>query len=160
MGANTCVDPKRVYASGCSNGGGMSYMPACNAADVIAAVAPVDFRRITRKEAGKRLVASLTPTNNTACTCTLPRPISVTAFDEGQDNAIVPYNGGRTAVSANCPPRRQLQRLQLPERVPELRNLAANTQVTLCTAQSANHCERYGGRRRVLQHLVGQPDAR
>ena len=45
--ANACVDPKRIYASGCSNGGGMSYMLACKAADVIAAVAPVDFRCVT-----------------------------------------------------------------------------------------------------------------
>ena len=45
--ANTCVDPKHIYASGCSNGGGMSYMLACKAADVIAAVAPVDFRCVT-----------------------------------------------------------------------------------------------------------------
>ena len=38
-----CIDPKRVYASGCSNGGGMSFKLACEAADVIAGVAPVDF---------------------------------------------------------------------------------------------------------------------
>jgi hypothetical protein len=102
LAASTCVDPKRIYASGCSNGGGMSYMLACKAADVIAAVAPVDFRCITGAEPAN--ASSLTPTNNTACTCTLPRPISVTAFDEGQDNSIVPYNGGQTVVAADCPP--------------------------------------------------------
>src|SRR6185437_12197087 len=91
-----------IYASGCSNGGGMSYMLACNAADLIAAVAPVDFRCITGTEPAS--ASPLTATNNTACTCTLPRPISVTAFDEGQDNSIVPYNGGTTVVSADCPP--------------------------------------------------------
>ena len=42
--ANACVDAKRIYASGGSNGGGMTYRMACEAADVIAAVAPVDFR--------------------------------------------------------------------------------------------------------------------
>src|SRR5215831_9999270 len=102
LAANTCVDPRRIYASGCSNGGGMSYMLACKAADVIAAVAPVDFRCITGSEPAS--ASSLTPTNNTACTCTLPRAISVTAFDEGQDNSIVPYNGGQTVVAADCPP--------------------------------------------------------
>ena len=75
-------NPKRIYASGCSNGGGMSYILTCKAADVIAAVAPVDFRCITGTEPAS--AGSLTPTNNTACTCTLPRPISVLAFDEGQ----------------------------------------------------------------------------
>src|SRR5262249_5723606 len=43
LGKEACIDPKRVYASGCSNGGGMAYKVACDAADVIAAVAPVDF---------------------------------------------------------------------------------------------------------------------
>ncbi|MES1208695.1 MAG: MarR family transcriptional regulator [Pseudomonadota bacterium] len=102
LAANTCVDPRRIYASGCSNGGGMSYMLACKAADVIAAVAPVDFRCITGAEPAN--ASQLTATNNTACTCTLPRPISVTAFDEGQDNSVVPYDGGNTVVAADCAP--------------------------------------------------------
>ena len=70
----------------------MAYILACKAADMIAAVAPVDFRCVTGEDPAS--APSLTPTNNTACTCTLPRPISVTAFDEGQDNSVVPYNGG------------------------------------------------------------------
>ncbi|WP_437588358.1 prolyl oligopeptidase family serine peptidase [Sorangium sp. So ce1000] len=41
--SDTCIDPKRVYATGCSNGGGMTYKVACEAADVIAAAAPVDI---------------------------------------------------------------------------------------------------------------------
>ena len=36
-----CVDPKRRFATGMSNGGFMSYLLACEAADLIAAVAPV-----------------------------------------------------------------------------------------------------------------------
>ena len=44
---DACIDSKRVYASGCSNGGGMSYKLACDAADVIAAVAPVDCDCVT-----------------------------------------------------------------------------------------------------------------
>ena len=165
--ANACVDPKRIYASGCSNGGGMSYMLACKAADVIAAVAPVDFRCITGADPAS--ASSLTPTNNTACTCTLPRPISVTAFDEGQDNSIVPYNGGQTVVAADCPPGGSCKALRLPERAGERRHLGAlrhvhrlgehdpnnsicqtymscadNTEVTLCTAPSGSHCGSYG----------------
>lgn len=35
------IDPKRIYATGLSNGGMMSYRLACEASDVFAAVAPV-----------------------------------------------------------------------------------------------------------------------
>lgn len=164
--ANTCVDPKRIYASGCSNGGGMSYMLACKAADVIAAVAPVDFRCITGTEPAS--ASQLTATNNTACTCTLPRPISVTAFDEGQDNSIVPYNGGTTAVAANCPPGGSCKAFVFPSAQVNVdtwahfdmctgpaatlstnsicktyMSCAENTEVTLCTAPSGSHCGSY-----------------
>jgi polyhydroxybutyrate depolymerase len=36
-----CIDPRRIYASGVSQGGGMAHHVACLAADVFAAVAPV-----------------------------------------------------------------------------------------------------------------------
>lgn len=39
--ADLCVDSKRVYVSGHSNGGAMTYRLACEAADIFAAVAPV-----------------------------------------------------------------------------------------------------------------------
>jgi polyhydroxybutyrate depolymerase len=39
--AATCADPRRVGVTGVSNGGGMSARLACDAADVIAAAAPV-----------------------------------------------------------------------------------------------------------------------
>jgi polyhydroxybutyrate depolymerase len=35
------IDPRRVYATGMSNGGDMSYLLACKAADVFRAIAPV-----------------------------------------------------------------------------------------------------------------------
>ena len=81
-----CVDAKRIYASGCSNGGGMAYRLACDAADVIAAVAPVDFDCITG------------PTNNPSCaSCSPSRPISEIQFRATNDSAV-PYNGGNTPV--------------------------------------------------------------
>ena len=101
---NACVDPKRIYASGGSNGGGMTYRLACQAADVIAAVAPVDFRCVTGKDPLAN-AGSVTAANNTACVCTLPRPITVVAYDEGQDNSIVPYNGAQTpSLATDCAP--------------------------------------------------------
>jgi polyhydroxybutyrate depolymerase len=39
--AELCIDKKRVYVSGHSNGGAMTYRLACEAADIFAAVAPV-----------------------------------------------------------------------------------------------------------------------
>ena len=99
---NACVDPKRIYASGGSNGGGMTYRMACDAADVIAAVAPVDFRCVTGKDP---LATMVTADNNTACVCNLPRPIAVVAFDEGADSTIVPYAGGQTPqLATDCAP--------------------------------------------------------
>jgi polyhydroxybutyrate depolymerase len=81
-----CVDPKRVYATGCSNGGGMVYRIACDAADIVAAVAPVDFDCITG------------PTNTPSCaSCSPARHISVAQF-RGTSDTAVPYDGGPTTV--------------------------------------------------------------
>jgi polyhydroxybutyrate depolymerase len=77
-----CIDPKRVYATGCSNGGGMAFKLACDAADVIAAVAPVDFDCVTG--------ATATPSCGS---CTPARPISEMQF-RGTSDAEVPYDGG------------------------------------------------------------------
>ena len=41
--ASLLIDRTRVYATGLSNGGAMSHWLACNAADMIAAVAPVSY---------------------------------------------------------------------------------------------------------------------
>lgn len=70
-----CVDDKRVYAAGYSNGGGLSHYLACKASDVFAAVSPAAFDMITEVP------------------CTPTRPISVISF-RGTADAIVPYNGG------------------------------------------------------------------
>jgi polyhydroxybutyrate depolymerase len=88
LSGDACIDPKRVYATGCSNGGGMSYRLACDAADVIAAVAPVDFDCVTGA------------TNSPSCgSCNPSRPISVAQFRSNGDSAV-PYGGGPTSVVA------------------------------------------------------------
>jgi polyhydroxybutyrate depolymerase len=166
--ANTCVDPKRIYASGGSNGGGMTYRLACDAPDVIAAVAPVDFRCVTGTDplanAGR-----VTATNNTACVCTLSRPIAVVAYDEGQDNSTVPYNGGQTPnLTTDCAPDMSCVGIGFPSAVVNLETWArfdgctgsatadpnnsicqqyvscpGNTTVILCTNPSAHHLGAY-----------------
>ena len=72
-----CIDLKRVYAVGLSNGGLMSYRLACMATDLFAGIAPVSGASVT------------TP-------CTPSRPITVVAF-RGTMDATVPYNGGMPA---------------------------------------------------------------
>jgi polyhydroxybutyrate depolymerase len=75
--ASACVDPKHVYSTGFSMGGGMSHYLACNAADIFAAVTPSSF---------DLLVDSEEP-------CSPSRPISELSF-RGTADTEVPYNGG------------------------------------------------------------------
>jgi len=69
------VDPKRIFVTGISNGGMMSYRLACELADRIAAIAPVE---------GAQDVD-----------CRPSRPVSVLIF-HGTADILVPYNGGTT----------------------------------------------------------------
>jgi polyhydroxybutyrate depolymerase len=71
-----CVDPKRVYATGISNGGALSHRIACEAADIFAAVAPVAYP------------LDFDPFS----TCQPSRPIAV-MHSHGTNDLIVPYNG-------------------------------------------------------------------
>ena len=41
MQEHACIDSRRIYSTGMSNGGRMSYRLGCEAADVFAAIAPV-----------------------------------------------------------------------------------------------------------------------
>ncbi len=68
------IDPKRIYATGFSNGGILSYRLACEAADIFAAIAPVSG---TLNYDG----------------CKPSEPVSVIHF-HGTDDTHVPYNGG------------------------------------------------------------------
>jgi polyhydroxybutyrate depolymerase len=69
------VDPKRVYATGISNGGMMSYRLACELSDKFAAISPVE---------GAQDLPCL-PTS----------PVSVIVF-HGTADHLVPFNGGST----------------------------------------------------------------
>lgn len=73
----SCVDPKRIYATGFSMGGGMSHRLACLASDVFAAVGPAAFDLLEEHLA----------------TCKPSRPITVAAFRGTEDNLAL-YNGG------------------------------------------------------------------
>ena len=81
-----CVDPKRVYATGFSMGGGMAHYIACHAADVFAAVAPIAFDLLLENVAD----------------CQPSRPITVISF-RGNSDPLVPYDGGPSAVVPGLP---------------------------------------------------------
>jgi polyhydroxybutyrate depolymerase len=68
-----CVDPKRIFATGMSNGGFLSNRIGCELADQVAAIAPV---------AGVLGVS----------TCTPSRPMPVMHF-HGTADPLVPYDG-------------------------------------------------------------------
>ena len=76
LAAKHSIDPLRVYATGMSNGGDMSYLLACKAADVFRAIAPV---------AGTMMVATMDH-------CTPGGPMPVLAINGTADN-ITRYAG-------------------------------------------------------------------
>ncbi|MFN8411794.1 MAG: PHB depolymerase family esterase [Anaerolineales bacterium] len=73
------INPKQIYATGISNGGGMTNRLACDLSDVVAAIAP---------DSGAY---------NFWETCNPIRPVPVIAFHGLNDN-IVPYEGGAQRI--------------------------------------------------------------
>jgi polyhydroxybutyrate depolymerase len=70
----TKIDPKRIYATGLSNGGIFSYRLACDASDIFAAIGPVSGTLNYPQ-------------------CNPATPVSVIHF-HGTADQHVPYNGG------------------------------------------------------------------
>jgi len=81
LAAQYNIDDSRIYVNGFSNGGGMTYLLACELADRIAAVGTV---------AG----AYAYPSES----CLPSRPVPLIAF-HGTDDRIVPYGGGPSGPS-------------------------------------------------------------
>jgi polyhydroxybutyrate depolymerase len=131
-----CVDSKRVYATGMSNGGFMSHMIGCRAADMFAAVAPV---------AGKVGIPDCQPS----------RPMPVMAF-HGTADPLVAYDTG--SLSGENPPATVPETIQHwadrdgctqgPDNTFQNGTVTCQTwskctagvTVTLCTAQGEGHC--------------------
>ena len=80
LGRELSIDPRRVYATGISNGAMFSYRLACDLPGTFAAVAPV---------AGA-MPADLAPA------CAHTQPVSVLAF-QGTADPLMPYAGGGVA---------------------------------------------------------------
>ena len=75
LATTATIDPKRVFATGMSNGGIMSYRVASELSDRIAAIAPVGGPMGTE-------------------TCKPKRPVSVMHF-HGKDDEHAPFKGGK-----------------------------------------------------------------
>lgn len=71
---DTCIDAKRVYVTGFSNGGGLAHRIGCDAADIVAAIAPVATDLRTQP-------------------CSAARPISMMEV-KGMADSLEPYEGG------------------------------------------------------------------
>jgi polyhydroxybutyrate depolymerase len=140
-----CIDAKRVYATGCSNGGGMAFKIACDAANVIAAVAPVDFDCVTGAAA------------NPSCGSCMPaRPISELQF-RGTSDTAVPYAGGSGPAGTLFPGAEEnfsewKDINQCTGSAAPLADHAAcstyptcegGVQTVLCTVQNGTHCGNY-----------------
>ncbi len=72
------IDPKRIYADGFSNGGGMSFVLACMLSDRIAAIGTVSGAYNFKWQS-----------------CQQKRPVPLIAF-HGTDDPVVPFGGGIT----------------------------------------------------------------
>ena len=80
LGNELCLDPGRIYATGMSNGGFMSTTLACQAQDLIAAIAPVSGESAPGPGCGGR-------------------PVPLVLF-HGTDDAVVPYQAGTINAGA------------------------------------------------------------
>ena len=84
IGARGCIDTSRVYSTGMSNGGFFTFRMACEAADVIAAAAPV----AAVHEAGSA--------------CSPSRAVPMMMFN-GTEDPLVNYDGGGVAEAPSAP---------------------------------------------------------
>lgn len=129
----TCMDPRRVYATGLSNGAFMSHRLACAASDIFTAVAPV---------AG---VLGLT-----ANECHPTRPVPVLQI-HGTDDILVPYRGGILGDSAEktaeswaarngCTGTPVQTRSAGDTTCRAYQQCAGGAEVSLCTVDGGGHC--------------------
>jgi polyhydroxybutyrate depolymerase len=83
VASDGCIDLARVYATGVSNGGAMAHWLGCAAADLFAAVAPVDADIMGHP-------------------CHPSRPIAVLSF-RATDDSVAPYGGGEVLPGVIAP---------------------------------------------------------
>lgn len=130
MAAHACVDPKRVYSTGFSNGGRMSYRLGCEAADVFAAIAPV---------AGTKSFPDL---NNTPG-CMPSRPLSLIDFMGSADMRIQAQPGQikEWAAFNGCTDAQPTETYRKGAHYcMAYQQCQAGTSVTYCVIDGGGHC--------------------
>jgi polyhydroxybutyrate depolymerase len=130
MKSRACIDPARVYSTGFSNGGRMSYRLGCEAAHVFAAIAPV---------AGTKSFPDLENTPG----CTPSRPLSLIDFMGSADSRIaaqpgqveewVAFNGCTDAEPTEVYRNGEHYCLAYSQ-------CEAETSVTFCVVDGGGHC--------------------
>jgi len=132
--ATHCVDPRRVFVTGMSNGGHMAHLLACVAADVFAAAASVTG------------VLQLPPDE-----CAPARPISMIDF-HGTGDLVVPYAGKGPgypdvlemmtgwATRDECAASSVVTFEEGDMRCETWPGCEADVEVTLCTVDGGGHC--------------------
>ena len=81
VSADLCINPKRIFATGKSQGGFMSSWLGCNTPEIVAAIAPVS--------------GMYEPTEGCG-------PIPIMEF-HGTADSLIPFGGGRVLVLGNYP---------------------------------------------------------
>ena len=127
-----CVDPKRVYATGISNGAGLAHRLACEAADVFAAIAATSADLVTDP-------------------CKPARPIAELSI-RGLNDTLVAYEGGNTGSTGWYSPGakgtlmlwKEINRctgvVKMSRQYCETYDsCAANVEVTLCSLPNTGH---------------------
>ena len=130
-----CVDRRRIFATGMSNGGFLSHRLGCEAADLFAAVAPV------------AAVLGIAPED---CSPSRVMPIHHT---HGTMDQLVPYEGGGLADSLSvresiegwvqrngCDPEPTVTFDTEPVVCETWSDCGEQGHVVLCTAQDVGHC--------------------
>jgi polyhydroxybutyrate depolymerase len=132
--AEHCLDPKRVYVTGMSNGGHMAHTLACEAADVFAAAASVTG------------VMGLPPDD-----CQPSRPISIIDF-HGTADLIVSYEGSGPgyppvvpmmqdwAARNGCSPVSEISFAEGDVVCVTWPGCDEDVEVSLCTIDGGGHC--------------------
>lgn len=125
IASKACIDPKRVYSTGMSNGGIMSHRLGCEATDLLAAIAPV---------CGPLL---FTP-------CQPARPMPIIHF-YGTADMVVSYNLGVSSNDAwvqhdGCTDMPTVTLMQGMSSCETHAACAQGSKVTFCTLQGMGHC--------------------
>lgn len=125
LASQACIDLKRVYSTGMSNGGFLSHRLACEASDLVAAVAPV---------AGTLSVP-----------CDLTRPVPIIQFYGTADtlvdyDALVPSTNARWVELDGCDATPEVTYRQGTVTCETYGGCDQDVTVTLCTAEGMGHC--------------------